>query len=301
MIINLKSPVGRSLCMKPWVGPHAGLELEYENTDGSMPMLKRWRLEGDHSLRDGGLEFISSPLRPSQIDEEVVNMVEAAKGCKAKVTQRCGMHVHINCTHLTWNELYKFVVYYVLLEPSLFAHYAPGREISHFCVPTWSNTSLVHFMYMDGMRLRTGIKIPNTSRSNWSKASMYLTGTGMASSSQGSLKMLRTPKYAALNVAALMKFGTLEFRQAPSTLDPKRISEWTKLLLRIQRVALEYRSAAHILAEYESSGLESLTSRVLFVPKGKVDEIDQEDAADAATLIAGHMPIAWESLQWEIK
>lgn len=300
MNVDFSSPVGLSLGREGYAGPRVGLELEYEKCKGDLAILSpSWHTEIDHSLRAGGLEFISVPLMRTMVRPAIREMLKSANSVGAKVTLRCGLHVHVNVTHMTWAQLFQFTTYYTLLEPYLFSEFAPGREESHFCVPTWTNTTLTEFMYQDGQRLRQGIHIPDTSTrsKNWAKASAYLAGS-MAH--RGRLRMINTPKYAALNLSSLKKFGTLEFRQAPSSLDIDFIDKWTKLLLEIQRVSMRYKDATDIVMEYDRSGIFTLCEKVGFIPKGLVDELDQEDAADAATIMAGHVPVDWQQLEWEV-
>ena len=289
--VNYDSLVGKSLGRRTYKTQRVGLELEYENCTGSFTTPPQWNTTNDYSLRSGGIEFVSSPLLEKDLDVAVEAMVNAAKAGKGVPTKRCGYHVHVNVTHMTWAELYKFFTYYTLLEPLLFREFAPGREMSHFCVPTWSNTALTECLYDDHMQLRNGIRCPRGY-----DASEYLRG----SSGGGGLTMLRTPKYAALNVNSLKKFGTVEFRQAPSSLDPEFLKAWARLLLRIQRVSCEYNDAADIVIDYDEAGLFTLCEKVDFIPTKTADELDQEDAADAATIIAGHVPVNWQQLEWEV-
>jgi hypothetical protein len=301
MIVDFKSLVGQSLGKKGYVSPRVGLELEYEKCKPVIEtgLSNKWYTEIDHSLRAGGLEFISVPLKPLDMAPAVRNMLVAANKMKAKVTLRCGLHVHVNVTHMTWAQLFQFTTYYTLLEPYLFNEFAPGRETSHFCVPTWTNTALTEYMYNDGQLLRQGIRIPETKRgNNWAKAAMHLGGAG---GHRSKLIMMNTPKYAALNMSALKKFGTLEFRQAPSSLDATFILKWARLLLRIQQRSMTYGDAMEIVEEYDKSGILTLCEKVGFYPAGLVDELDQEDAADAATIMAGHVPVNWKQLEWEVK
>ena len=299
MNIDYNSPVGKCMGMPVLNGPRVGIELEYEhckmdNVGASLV----WRTDIDHSLRTGGLEFISMPLKEEQLHDSLVEVLAMAKKCKAKVTPRCGLHVHVNATDMTWQQLYQFTTYYALLEPTMFNEMAPGREMSHFCVPTWTNTALTEYMYADGQRLRNGIRVPNTKTENWQKAAMYLAGG--PGHSRYRLRMLSTPKYAALNMASLKKFGTLEFRQAPSSLDIKFIERWTQLLLDIRRVSMTYNDATEIVREYDAYGLLTLCEKVGLYPKQQVDDLDQEDAVDAATIMAGHVPVNWKQLTWEV-
>jgi len=64
MKVDYNSPIGKSLGKKTLTGPYVGLELEYENCKGTVAPLSDWHTDIDHSLRIGGLEFISKPLKP---------------------------------------------------------------------------------------------------------------------------------------------------------------------------------------------------------------------------------------------
>lgn len=299
MNVDYNSPVGKSLGKKTYPEPRVGLELEYEKCQGPIDIMSDlWHTDIDHSLRTGGIEFISRPLRRAQLHDAVIEMLAYANSAGAKVTPRCGLHVHVNATHMTWKELYQFIVYYTLLEPHLFNEMAPGREMSHFCVPTWTNTALTEYMYADGLKLKSGVRIPGVKAISWPKAAAYMSGS--VTTGKSFLRMLNTPKYAALNLASLKKFGTLEFRQAPSSLDGKFIEKWTNLLLDIQQVSGRYADATDIIREYDSCGILTLCDKVGFAPRGAVDNLDQEDAVDAATIIAGHVPVNWKQLKWEV-
>lgn len=299
MKVDFNSYVGRSLGRQTYTDQRVGIELEYEGVTGVFDTPVGWKTTHDYSLRAGGMEFVSRPLKDTELDTKVRRVVNAAKQGGAKATIRCGLHVHVNVTHLTWHQMYKFITLYTLLEPTLFKEFAAGRENSHFCVPTWCNTSLTECLYVDGQRLRSGITIPGVTRANWAAAAAYLRGKDMPGS-RPKLTMLQTPKYAALNMNSLKQFGTLEFRQAPSTLAYTTIVRWAKLLLRIQTEALNFESPEEIVHTYDQDGLFTLCERVGLVSSAPVDEMDQEDAADAACIIAGHVPVDWQQLEWEV-
>ena len=294
MKVGYEDKVGRTLGRRTYKTQRVGLELEYESCTKMFDCPPKWNTTNDYSLRAGGMEFVSVPLLESDLDVAVGDMLAAAKAGGSKVTLRCGLHVHVNVTYMTWSELYRFVTLYTLLEPQLFKEFADGREDSHFCVPTWSNTALTEFMYSDGQRLRDGIPVPRGE-----DAVEYIRGINVPGH-RSKLQMLQTPKYAALNMNSLKRFGTLEFRQAQSSLDPVFIKSWAKMLLRIQRVAMEYDDATDIVKAYDQDGLFTLCEKVELEPTYAVEEMDQEDAADAATIIAGHMPVNWQQLEWEV-
>jgi hypothetical protein len=114
------------------------------------------------------------------------------------------------------------------------------------------------------------------------------------------LRFFKVPKYAALNYSALPKFGTLEYRQHPATLNRLELIEWVLLLDRIHQYAGEFSDPLDIIQLYEADGLVELCDRVGLKYTKDIDPFDLEDAADAATMMAGHQPVDWNDLNWEI-
>lgn len=114
------------------------------------------------------------------------------------------------------------------------------------------------------------------------------------------LKFPHVAKYAALNFSALRKFGTVEYRQHPATMSKLQLSEWIGIIHRIHTYALTFHDPLDIINLYDSDGLAALCLKVGLKNRRQVDPLDLEDAVDAATLIAGHQPIEWNELKWEI-
>ena len=226
MKVDWDTSVGLSMGRARYITPRVGIELEYEGVDlARTSKVKKWRQVKDYSLRNGGTEWVSSPLQAADIAPAVRECLDMAVRAGAQATIRCGVHVHVNVGFMTWRELYQFIALYTILEPYLFYEYAKGREISHFCVPTWTNTALIECMYRDGQLLRNGILIPGAKdNTDWARASDYMRGGGLTANEtefakKPPLTMLRTPKYCTLNLQAIKKFGTVELRQAPGSTD----------------------------------------------------------------------------------
>lgn len=330
-MINLDTNIAEFFGKKTLKGRKFGIEAEYENSkmrewDGEG--LTRWRVEPDHSLRTGGIEFVSKPTGMAQVDVALEQMLKVAKIMEAKATQRCGLHVHVNMTDKTFRDLFNVSVLYTLLEPVLFKQYCEGRQESHFCVPTYSNTILVDNMYGDIQTLRRGFEIDNKARPVLSRRviapqlipsefSIDMAFNTAAKATQVSapfpkakrppidyapnrLKFCQTSKYSAMNYSSLKKFGTVEYRQHPSTLSHKAIKDWIVLLDTIHETASLYSDPMDIINMYEVEGLFTLCEKVGLTYSEEIEQYDLEDAVDAATMIAGHTPVEWTELKWEI-
>ena len=293
-------------------GPRVGIELEYESADamqlyGKAEFLTRWKTTDDPSLRAGGIEFISLPTKPEHIEMALEQVKVAMSMTGARATKRCGVHVHLNVTDLTFRELWNISVYYALLEPFIFKEFADGREDSHFCVPTWANTALQQSMYRDATVLHRGVqKIVGGTK---------LTGPGIAEMAMGlgghpvlsnkrhtvPLYMLSNAKYSAMNFTPLEQFGTVEFRQHGATVDMRKVQRWAEFLIQLRTVACAYADPEEIFRQFDEDGFLTLCETIQLPQSPEVDPNDIEDAVDAASLIVGHQPTDHHTLNWEMK
>ena len=184
------------------VDPFAiGLELEHEGHLASIKT-KYWRTDGDGSLGGDGREYISKPFTINLLDNVVdqwYNGVTSQAGYTFSESTNTSTHVHINVGHLPSHKLISFLATYYFLEPLLFTLCREDRCGNNFCVDSTTNRRQVKDVCA---HLALGT-IPYTGNN---------------------------ARYAALNLAALTKFGTVEFRQMQGLSDPDEIKSWVTLL-----------------------------------------------------------------------
>lgn len=311
MKINYDTIIAKAFSVPHKTGPRVGIELEYEGANHSLlhnnvGPLTRWKITDDPSLRGGGIEFISSPTKPEHLAVALEQVKQAMTIAGVRATKRCGVHVHLNVTDLTFRELWNISVYYTLLEPFIFKEFADGREDSHFCVPTWANTALQQSMYRDATVLHRGIqKVAGGSKLKPSlhEMAMGLGGQPVQTNRRHAvpLYLLGNAKYSAMNFTPLETFGTVEFRQHGATLDMRKVQRWAEFLLRIRTVALAYDDPDAVMHQFWSDGFLTLCGAVDLPQSPDVDPNDLDDAVDAAALIIGHRPTDHHTLNWEIK
>lgn len=310
MKITFDDVIGTCLMKTAKPAQMVGIELEYENYSArdtfheAISNNTYWQIHGDDSLRNHGIEIVSVPLKPHQLDVALQHLQAALDTDPGLVANhRCGYHVHLNFTGMTWADLFKTMVYSCLLEPYMFADFAPNRDQSHFCVPTWANTVLTESIHKSGLALREGLRVPGAkSNKDWRASRNYLGGLlADGPMHQYPLPFLMSPKYSAMNVGAISKFGTVEYRLHPGTKDVNAIRTFAELLLRIQKEAMKYTSPDEIVCKAYQFGVNHLLERVNFIPLTPVPQDILEDAMDTATLIAGHNPVHWSELSWEMK
>ena len=250
-----------------------GIELEYEHMEHNYPIMTWWTCEHDPSLRNNGVEFVSSPLAIDEIPNALDEVGTSVLKYDLDPSWRCGLHTHMNVTHWSWRELVQHAVLYALVEPYIFANFAPGREANHFCVPFSVNTRLVDNISSDSVLLRAGRATKQT------------------------LTMLTCNKYSALNYKPIAQHGTIEFRHMPSTADMAKVQEWCDMLYQLAVLAREYDSPEQIVTEYEDMGIFGMLEK-LGLHTCDIDPDDTEDAYIAAALCVGHDPVRWQDLNW---
>lgn len=256
-----------------------GIELEYEQVENTEAWASEyWVATLDGSLRNRGVELVSRPLAFGSVEAALSNAETMLTQSGAVATARCGLHTHMNMRPYSVGQIWSLACLYGIIEPTLYQTYALQREDSMFAVPMWLNTGLVSALSTDITNIRN------------------LSETGL----MPVCSVLATSKYCALNFASLAQFGTLEMRQPYCTMDFNAIRSWTDFCQRLIEIGTSWEDPNEVLEYYERSTLEEVQERMF----GVVVEIDsniQEQADDAAYLIAGHVEPDWNELNWNME
>lgn len=187
------------VCGKKTAG-RFGVELELEGEGwGDFGLLRHWNVKEEGSLR-GGWEFVLPRPRNDLTEplKELQGFLEKTQ--KTKYSIRCSTHIHVNILSYTQFQLFKAIFLYYLVEDLLVQTQGPLRQGNLFCL----RMSDAHGVYSG---LYTAI----------------LTEEFLGSFSQGNMK------YGALNLAAPMRFGSVEFRFF-RPMEPQKIGQWASLL-----------------------------------------------------------------------
>lgn len=252
-----------------------GLELEYENMEVPEGRIPLWNITGDGSLRNGGIEYVSVPLNRDELSVALDTLATHLDGENPDPSPRCGIHVHMNMRPNNVGQLFSFLTAYVLLEPSIFQHFCPERITSSFCVPVYKNNFMVNRAHDAVQAVRRGGRNPlNT--------------------------LLNTSKYSALNVASLSRFGTVEARQLPATLDFRTLRRWISMLTRLYDGSLRYEDPARVIAIYDGLGLQGFQDTMLNF-RVNVNPREQRQAYCAASVIAGYPEPTMDDLEWTLR
>ncbi len=172
-----------------------GVEIECEGVQAYHALdLNYWTPKGDHSLRDGGLEFITLlGTRICHMVPALNNFMLVASKNRYKISDRTSIHVHINVLNLTLDQVQSLVILYAVFEQALFNYASAHRKHNIFCVP-----------------LESAI----LSRYNYDLKDL----------------IQHAQKYGACNLGAVITHGTVEFRHMETVYSFEPVWNWVVLL-----------------------------------------------------------------------
>lgn len=191
-LMGMKSPGGR------W-----GIEVEVEGRGAAGRMPEGWSPHQEGSLRNGGIEYVL----PRPLDFGAA--LDSALGSLHDTLTREGItldyesyrtstHIHINMVDETVETILRFITLYTVIDPFLVSVVGRYRDGNVFCM-NMSDTGEIHL----------GIE-------QFIKAAKSSNATGV----------VVRGKYASLNMSALWRFGSLECRVFPMSVDPVQIRMW---------------------------------------------------------------------------
>ncbi len=224
-------------------GEDYGIEVEVEaNSHG--PALENlrntkvmgWKQVGEDSLRSG-VEFISKePVGREKKDKHVDLLYHAlGKLDIAWTSQRTSIHVHINMSHCDMLQTYNFLTAYFLLENLLLSYCKPGRLGNLFCLSLADCDYIVEEIRKD--------------LSNYNFMSFVMLKDRI--------------RYGAINIGALGKFQSLEFRSLQGSATADEVKEWSTMYAYLRDASMKYRSPEHIVDDYFTSTPEDFVRRLL--------------------------------------
>ena len=219
-----------------------GLEIEVEgrnlpgvmNLNGEIPhaLDKTWSLHQDGSLRnlsedDQAIEYVlSKPLGRGDFVAALAQFEDKwkAAGSTAHNSYRTSVHVHLNVGDWSWRTVWSFLTTYFILEEALVSFADGGTKArvgNKFCLRAIDSDAIITTLSSIGRRDFSG---PNLSD--------------------------RDLKYGAVNVAALQRYGSLEFRSLRGTVDPELIKTWVDILLAVKDYSSKYDNPTDIINEF---------------------------------------------------
>lgn len=190
----------------------AARRLVLEVTRNNSNFINVWNVKRDGSLRNNGLEFVTFPIHASSLELVLTRLYDYLRGVYSEVnfSERCGIHIHMDCTLFSATQLLNFIKLYIIFENSIFNFIGDERKNSNFCVP-----------------------LHNFNPSSWFDPSLLMTERILHN-----IPSQDNAKYSALNPCRLCDLGTLEFRHLEGTWDIQRIVTFASLIQRMKTFVL---------------------------------------------------------------
>lgn len=201
----------------------AGIEWEFNDDRDTFPAVTKWSNKwrgGVHVDGSCGYEAVTPPLSGDYIARCITDLGKALKRDRARMDRDCSVHVHIDATDLTLQQLYRILWVYSLVEDRLFELAGNHRRASDYCCPCGSEYRQALSYYF---------------KSTKNKSRDYLLDI------QDEVKgVCNQDRYQALNLCNYFykrayKAKTLEFRlhENASAKESQRVIRWVQLLVKL--------------------------------------------------------------------
>lgn len=220
-----------------------GLEYEWENTyswrrafdeipSDQLPehirrVMDYFTTHADGSLREQGCEWVfKGPYSGTKVVNAVRAMGEMSRILRFTGSYRTSLHVHLDMQDMQFPEdPTRLGALYCIAEPFLYSFVGNQRDSCNYCVP-WYN----HSQHFD-------VYLKSVGDSNASRLVAKKQASATIFAQQ--FKQLKQHKYSGFNFFSLGDFGTVEFRQAPVTMQDDKILTWINLLMRMKKWVMD--------------------------------------------------------------
>lgn len=208
------------------------IEMELKGGDPALWQSEYWNLIHDGSLRLNGHEAVlKEPINIGDLEKALDDFQAAVKACKMKFVEnsrRTSVHVHINVAEKRIIDVYNIISCYWIVEPLLVAFSGDHRRGNNFCLSATEAEGIV-FDVCEGAKT--------------SRHFDHVLG--------------EDNRYGALNIAALGKFGSLEFRSMRGVYDKETLNTWISSIFDFCWKACGFHSPEDVVSFMSRAGEES--------------------------------------------
>lgn len=234
--MTLVSTIIKKVCPKGEVG----IEIEAEGQHLRVIDSDFWITEKDGSLRgafpESAAEYVlRKPIPRGLVGAALDELIECQKDATLSFSFRTSVHIHINVGDLTEEQLRCFTYAYALLEEPLINFFGKARKANRFC-----------------------LRIQDAERELLYLQDFYERGLEVLKGVGGD-----EIRYSAMNLAALYKYGSLEFRAMRGTLDKGVIQNWISALLAVKDWSIKQETPKQIFDHFQTVGPDAFLMEVL--------------------------------------
>ncbi len=212
-----------------------GVEIELEGRGIDKRTCVTWAVEHDASLKgEDTAEFVfRKPLKFNEVGKALTKLKKRLVDSTLIPSIRTGVHVHINVQDMELHDLAKFVTCYLVVEDLLLDVCGEGRQSNLFC--------------LKGCEAE------------------YMVGQATKFFREGEVEHVGTDaiRYSGINLAAIRKYGSVEFRSLRTPADLSDINQWVGCLKTIKDVSQEWATPADIISGYSGFDKADFLKKVL--------------------------------------
>lgn len=215
-----------------------GIEIECEGENISAVTTSFWKTEQDGSLRGEYphqcAEFVlKKPILAAKVSDALDQLIGLQAEARFEFSYRTSVHVHVNCLDMSVDQILTFAYAYLIFEEPLLNFCGEGRKGNRFC-----------------LRLRDA--------ENQLRPITWIIDSGFDGVRQIEADRYR---YAAMNLAALSKYGSIEFRAMRGNMDKDVLSTWVTALLELRAFALSFKNPKDLYDTLAKTGAKNLFDR----------------------------------------
>jgi len=218
------------------------IELEGQNISKKSANISRyWVVHPENSLRalshgDECIEYVSKhPMTFENIEISLAILLDFIKTPPAVVydSYRTSVHVHLNFAHETYRTIYNMMVLSITLDELLTSQAGDHRIGNNFCLRV-----------TDAYGIAVGLIRSIQNGNNFFGIEI-------------------DDRYASVNFASLLKYGSIEFRAMECSIHYGRIIHWIKTLQTMKERARNYTNPAEIIRKFSLTGPKGFLEDVL--------------------------------------
>lgn len=218
-----------------------GIEIECEGNNLSMAEEKEskyWKTVNDGSLRGefphNSAEFVLvRPITIPTVKDALNELQSIQKDATLRFSFRTSVHVHVNVQTLTELQLLTFVYLYLLLEEPLMNYCGKERKGNRFCLRLADAENMLE-------------AITKWVGGHFDNIRVYPEGM----------------RYSAINLAALRKYGSVEFRGMRGTMDQGVLLNWVNALHTLREHARTARDPQEIYEAFCNAGVTEFIAKI---------------------------------------
>lgn len=203
---------------------NVGIEIEVERVGNNSGVLESdnkmcylWNNVEDGSLRNNGREFVSIPVKGSNIEFALTTLnsflTKSKTTANHEFTDRTSVHVHVDFSTLAPEDLQSFMAVYIAVEPLLYAFVGGDRSENIFAVPL--NETNMHD------ELLKALFEPKIANSTLDTVCRHWT------------------KYTGINLVPVRTYNTVEFRHMVGTCNVRHLCNWINAILQLRLYAIK--------------------------------------------------------------